>query len=67
VGRRWFPAAEAELIAELVRRDAPYYDAAISEDAVAGANAFAQQAGLLSGPVPYEQVVATQFRQLWAP
>jgi len=31
VGRRLFPAAEAELIAELVQRDLSYYDPAISE------------------------------------
>ena len=27
VGRKLFPPAEAELIAELIRRDLPYYDA----------------------------------------
>src|SRR6185437_10295660 len=30
VGRKLFPPAEAELIADLVRRDLPYYDAAIT-------------------------------------
>ena len=33
--------------------------ATISEDAVAGSNEFAIEAGLLSAPVPYERVVAT--------
>ena len=28
-------------------------------------NGFAQQMGLLSGSVPYEQVVATRFAGLW--
>jgi hypothetical protein len=28
-------------------------------------NRFAQAIGLLDGPVPYESVVATRFRQLW--
>ena len=65
VGRRWFPPEEAELIAELVRRDAPFYEATISEEAVAGVNQFAQDVGLLSGPVPFERVVATQFMHLW--
>ncbi|MPZ13243.1 MAG: ABC transporter substrate-binding protein [Chloroflexi bacterium] len=65
VGRRWFPPEEAELIAELVRRDTPFYEPTISEDAVAGVNQFAQDVGLLSGPVPYEGVVATQFNHLW--
>lgn len=65
VGRRLFDAEEAELIAELVRRDAPFYEANISEEAVAGVNQFAQDVGLLSGPVPYKDVVATQFMHLW--
>lgn len=65
VGRRLFPPEEAELIAELIRRDTPFYEATISEEAVAGLNQFAQDVGLLSGPVPYEQVVATGFMHLW--
>jgi hypothetical protein len=28
-------------------------------------NRFAQTVGHLSGPVPYEQVVAVRFRELW--
>jgi NitT/TauT family transport system substrate-binding protein len=65
VGRKLFPASEAELIAELIRRDLPYYDPAISESFVVGMNQFCQDLGLLSGPVAYEKVVATQFRDLW--
>ena len=65
VGRKLFPPSEAELIAELIRRDLPYYDASISESFVAGMNRFACDLGLLAGPVPYEKVVATQFRPLW--
>ena len=40
VGRKLFPPSEAALIAELIRRDVPYYDASISEDFVAGMNGF---------------------------
>jgi ABC-type nitrate/sulfonate/bicarbonate transport system substrate-binding protein len=65
VGRKLFPPAEAELIVELIRRDLPYYDATIPESFVAGMNHFARELGLLSGPVPYEKVVATQFSPLW--
>ena len=67
VGRKLFPPAEAELIAELIRRDLPYYDATISPDFVAGMNAFARDLGILSGDVSYERVVATQFARLWQP
>jgi NitT/TauT family transport system substrate-binding protein len=66
VGRKLFPPAEAELIAELIRRDLPFYDARISPEFVAGMNAFARDLGLLKGAVPYEQVVATQFAALAA-
>ncbi len=65
VGRKLFPPAEAELIAELIRRDLPYYDAKITPEFVAGMNGFARDLGILRGDVPYEQVVATQFANLW--
>jgi ABC-type nitrate/sulfonate/bicarbonate transport system substrate-binding protein len=59
VGERVFPPEQAALIAELVRRDAPYYDAEIPESAIAGMNRFARAEGLLQGDPPYEQIVAT--------
>jgi NitT/TauT family transport system substrate-binding protein len=67
VGRKLFPPSEAELIAELIRRDLPYYEAAISEDFVTGMNAFARDAGILKGQPGYRDVVATQFAPLWRP
>src|SRR5438105_6512262 len=67
VGRKLFPPSEAELIAELIRRDLPYYDPTISEAFVAGMNQFARDIGILEGQVPYSQVVATQFCTLWRP
>jgi ABC-type nitrate/sulfonate/bicarbonate transport system substrate-binding protein len=65
IGRKLFPPSEAELIAELIRRDLPYYDASISPQFVAGMNQFARDLGILKGDVPYEGVVATQFSPLW--
>src|SRR5206468_1854323 len=38
IGRKLFPPFEAELIAELIRRDLPYYDTTISRDFVSGMN-----------------------------
>ncbi len=67
VGRKLFPATEAELIAELIRRDLPYYDARISPEFVRGMNGFTRDLGLLQGDLPYEQVVATQFAAFAAP
>jgi NitT/TauT family transport system substrate-binding protein len=65
VGRKLFPPSEAELIAELIRRDLPYYDASISRPFVAGMNQFSRDVGILSGDVVYEDIVATQFAPLW--
>ena len=65
VGRRLFPPLEAELIAALISQDTPFYDPRISETVVLDLNRFAQTVGLLSEAVPYERVVATQFRELW--
>jgi NitT/TauT family transport system substrate-binding protein len=57
VGKKLFPPTEAGLIAELIRRDAPFYDPAISPSSVEAMNRFARDIGLLSKPVAYEQVV----------
>jgi|TARA_B110000037_G_scaffold17866_1_gene18546 ABC-type nitrate/sulfonate/bicarbonate transport system substrate-binding protein len=66
VAQGLFPEKETGLIATLIERDQPYYDANISADFVDGMNAFARNAGLLKGgPVPYEDIVATQFCDLW--
>jgi ABC-type nitrate/sulfonate/bicarbonate transport system substrate-binding protein len=65
VGDKLFPPQEAALITELIRRDLPYYDATISEEFVAGMTQFQRDIGILKGHVPYEKVVATQFRDLW--
>jgi NitT/TauT family transport system substrate-binding protein len=65
VGRELFPPAEAALIAELIRRDLPFYDATISPTFVAGMNQFARDLGILERHVAYEDVVATPFSHLW--
>jgi NitT/TauT family transport system substrate-binding protein len=66
-GRNRFPPREAGLIAQIVARDLPFYDTAISEPSIAGINAFARRMGLLDRDVPYGDIVATQFRDLWDP
>jgi len=66
VGRKLFPPAEAALIAELVRRDLPFYDTSIPEVLVCGMNQFAREMGILSGRPSYADVVATQLQPLWA-
>jgi NitT/TauT family transport system substrate-binding protein len=65
VGRKLFPPSEGALITELIRRDLPFYDPAISRDFVSGMNQFARDIGILHGDIPYDQVVATRFAPLW--
>jgi NitT/TauT family transport system substrate-binding protein len=67
IGERLFPPMEAAIIAELIRRDLPYYDATISKESVERLNEFARAEGLLSRTVPYDQVVATRCIPLWIP
>jgi NitT/TauT family transport system substrate-binding protein len=65
IGEKLYPPEAAALIAELIRRDLPYYDATISPGFVAAMNRFARDVGILEGDVAYEQVVATQFASCW--
>jgi NitT/TauT family transport system substrate-binding protein len=65
VGEKLFPPSEAALIMDLIRRDLPYYDAALSPDFITGMTDFARQQGLLGGKAAYADVVATQFAPLW--
>ena len=65
VGDKVFPGDEAELMPTLVARDAPFYDATITLEAVDGLNAFAKANGLIDRPLAYDQIVAAQLSHLW--
>ena len=65
VAERLFPPDEVPLIAGLVARDAPFYEATITSEAVEGLNKVARAGGLIAAPAAYEALVATQFRTLW--
>ena len=65
VGRKSFPEAETALIAQVVERDLAYYDATITPEFVIGMNAFSRDMGLMTGDPSFEDVVATQFSDLW--
>ncbi len=67
VGSQVFPPEEAEIITSLVERDAPYYDATVTRKAIDGLNEFCVKQGLLAEPVAFEQLVATQYKDLWSP
>ena len=66
VGRKRFPAEEAELIAGIIQRDLPFYNASITPEFVAGMSKFSQAMGLIDAPIAFEDAVATQFSHLWA-
>jgi ABC-type nitrate/sulfonate/bicarbonate transport system substrate-binding protein len=66
IATKLFPAVEAGLMGQIVARDAEFYQPFISLEAIGEMNRFATAVGLLSSPVSYEQVVATQFRSLWS-
>ncbi len=66
IARRLFPPEEVPLIAGLIGKDAPFYDANISPEAIDGLNGFAKAAELIAETVPYDRLVAIQFRQLWS-
>jgi ABC-type nitrate/sulfonate/bicarbonate transport system substrate-binding protein len=65
IGERLFAPEAASLISGLIARDAPFYGAAISAEAVDGINRFAVANGLLAAPLSYDRLVAAQFRDLW--
>lgn len=65
VGKRLFAPEAASLIAGLIARDAPFYDATISAEAIDGINKFAMANGLITQPLLYDGLVASRFRQLW--
>jgi ABC-type nitrate/sulfonate/bicarbonate transport system substrate-binding protein len=65
VGDELFPGVEADMIPILVERDAPFYDAVITTEAVNGLNKFAIANGLLDRPLAYDQIVAAQFKDIW--
>jgi ABC-type nitrate/sulfonate/bicarbonate transport system substrate-binding protein len=64
-GAKRFPPRETGLIAGIVARDLPFYDAAISEHSVAAINDFARHMSILDEDVSYSDIVAVQFRDLW--
>ncbi|MER5185306.1 ABC transporter substrate-binding protein [Streptomyces sp. NPDC002896] len=65
VGRALFPAMEAELIAELIDRDLPYYEQALDARMLNGLARFAEWAGLTPSAPDLAAVVPEQARRVW--
>lgn len=61
-----FPDFELSVIAELIGRDAAFYDPEISEGRVKAVNQFASELGLLrAAPIAYHDLVAASARKEW--
>lgn len=60
-----FPPMEAQLIGRLIERDLPFYDAAISDAAVAGLQEFALRSSLPGAAGSFDAAVARQFAPEW--
>jgi NitT/TauT family transport system substrate-binding protein len=65
IGEKLFPADEAPLIAALIERDAPFYDAVITREAIDGVTKFVRDFGMIDRLIPYDEMVATEFSALW--
>ncbi|MDA0663776.1 MAG: ABC transporter substrate-binding protein [Proteobacteria bacterium] len=65
VAEKLFPPLEAGLIRRLIERDLPYYDPAVTEEFTTGMSRFAQMMGMTDAPVPHDDIVASQYRDLW--
>ncbi len=65
IGRKLFPPTEAALIGELIRRDLPFYDPEIPQQAVDGMICFARSSGLMERKPRYDEIVAERFSALW--
>lgn len=64
-GQALFPAREAGLITDIVRRDLPFYDASIARETVDAMSRFAHTLGLVDRDLVYEDVVSTELVGLW--
>ncbi|GHH82919.1 hypothetical protein GCM10018793_43700 [Streptomyces sulfonofaciens] len=65
VGRALFPAMEAELIAELIEHDLPYYRPELDTEVLEGLAEFARRSGLSTGAVDLAAVVPEAARTAW--
>jgi NitT/TauT family transport system substrate-binding protein len=65
VGRQLFPTWEAELIADVVARDLPFYDCQITADSFKKIATFAKEMGLADEIPDYETIVPPKIRSLW--
>ena len=67
VAEKRFPPLETDLIAPLIERDAPFYEAAVGDGTVADLVGFARQRGLTTRDLGAGDLVAPGASRLWSP
>jgi len=65
VGQKLFPTMDVAIIRSIVAIEKNTYSPAISEEAMRLCNQFQKQVGSVKAEIPYDKVVATQFKHLW--
>ena len=65
VGQKLFPTMDVAIIRSIVAIEKNTYSPAISEEAMRLCNQFQKQVGSVKTDIPYDKVVATQFKHLW--
>ena len=65
VGQKLFPALDVSVVRSIVAIEKNTYSPAITEEAVRLCNQFQKQVGSVKTDIPYDKVVATQFKHLW--
>jgi NitT/TauT family transport system substrate-binding protein len=65
VGQKIFPTMDVAIIRSIVTIEKGTYSPAITEEAIRLCNQFQKQVGSVKTDIPYDKVVATQFKHLW--
>jgi len=65
VGQKLFPTMDVTVIRSIVAIEKNTYSPVITEEAMRLCNQFQKQVGSVKTEIPYDKVVATQFKHLW--
>jgi len=65
VGQKLFPTMDPAIIRSIIAIEKNTYSPAITEEAIRLCNQFQKQVGSVKTDIPYDKVVATQFKHLW--
>ncbi len=66
VAQKVFPNLAVDLMRQIIAIEKNTYHPAITEEAIKLANEFQKLAGVVKADVPYDKVVAVQFKHIWS-